>query len=958
MRTALKDNSDRTTQVATQLLHTVKQVAQELHPQYHFSAELSLDSSLDSDFAFDSLGRVELLLRLERTFDVALPDTLLSSADTPRDLLRAVMGGQSRISGSELPAVEQVDAVLREASAVPKQANTLTDVLEWYLQADPDRIHIRLYDPEGDGQTLSFRQLKAGAMQIAAGLQKLDLQPQEPVVLMLPTCEDYFYCFFGILYAGGIPCPVYPPGRISQIEEHLNRHVSIVQNAQAGIMLTLAEALPFAGLLKSRVGSLRHLVTAQQLKETGTGKEPLLPKLHADDIAFLQYTSGSTGTPKGVVLTHDNLLANVRAMGEVVQANANDVFVSWLPLYHDMGLIGAWFGSLYHSAQLVIMSPLSFISRPQRWLEAIHRFRGTLSASPNFGYEHCIRLIDDETLQQLDLSSWRCAFNGAEPVSAQTLAAFCERFATTGFDPKAMMPVYGLAENSVGLAFPPLQRGVQVDAIDRERFSRSGWAESCRTNDQAVLEVVACGRVLPGHQLRVVDDTNRELPDRREGRIQFQGPSSTSGYYRNPEQTAALFCDEWLETGDLGYVSEGELYVTGRQKDLIIVAGRNIHPAELEKEISNLEGIRKNGVVVFGSSRERGTERLVVMAETREKGETRRAELSIAINQLAMALLGQPADEVLLVAPNQVLKTTSGKVRRSACKALYEAGALNTGSPQWLQWVRIGMGEIKGRVRRFWQRCMEYAFAAYGWGVYGVLVCLALPPFLLAPGARMRWRVISSAARLFGRLTGTSVRLEGAENLPPDGEACVFVSNHASYLDGYALIGFLPRCVRFVAKGELKENALVAFLLRKVGVEFVERFDPDQGSADMARLGKQARAGIPLFFFPEGTFTRVPGLRSFHLGAFTTACQQGLPVVPLAIRGTRTILRAESWFPRRGHIIISIGAPISSHMAEGKSLWQQALALRDHSRAEVLRLSGEADLNKETAIKTPDSFSS
>ncbi|WP_370279237.1 AMP-binding protein [Pontibacterium sp.] len=949
----MKDNSDHTAQIASQLLYTVEQVARELHPQHHFSAELSLDSSLDTDFAFDSLGRVELLLRLERTFDVALSDTLLSSADTPRDLLRAVLGGHARVMASVMPEIEQIEVVLHSASVVPEQACTLTDVLEWYLQTDPDRTHIRLYDPESDGVTLSFRQLKAGAVQIAAGLQQLDLQPHEPVVLMLDTCEDYFYCFFGILYAGGIPCPVYPPGRISQIEEHLNRHVSIVRNAQAGIMVTQAEALPFAGLLKSRVRSLRHVATVQQLRQGRNN--PLLPKLHADDIAFLQYTSGSTGTPKGVVLTHANLLANVRAMGQVVEASANDVFVSWLPLYHDMGLIGAWFGSLYHGAQLVIMSPLAFISRPQRWLEAIHRYRGTLSASPNFGYEHCVRLVEDETLAQLDLSSWRCAFNGAEPVSAQTLSAFCDRFAASGFDPSAMMPVYGLAENSVGVAFPTLQRGVQLDRIERERFTRTGRAIPSTADDKGALDVVACGRVIPQHELRVVDANDRELPDRQEGRIQFRGPSSTSGYYRNPEQTAALFHGDWLETGDLGYICDGELYVTGRQKDLIIVAGRNIHPAELETAVGNVKGIRKGGVVVFGSRNtpqnvERGTERLVVLAETREQKEARRAELATTINQLAVDLLGQPADDVVLLAPNQVLKTSSGKVRRSACKTLYEQGELSRRSPQWQQWMRIGVRELAGRLRRFVQRSMEYAFAGYGWLIYGVLLCLSLPVFLLLPRKQARWWVINRAARTLSLLTGTSVHLEGLENLPPEGEGCVYVCNHASYLDGYVLVAFLPRCVRFVAKGEFRENKVISFLLDKMGVEYVDRIDPDRASADTARIAAQGKGGDPLFFFPEGTFTRVPGLRAFHLGAFTTAIRQELSIVPLAIRGTRSMLRAESWFPRRGHIVISIGKPIASESVAGGSPWQRSLALRDLTRQEVLRLSGEADLNTESMI--------
>lgn len=921
---------------------------------------------MDSDFAFDSLGRVELLLRLERSFDVALPDALLNSADTPRDLLRAVLRGQHRKLDVLLPEVERIDAVLQESTSVPERAETLIDVLEWHLQLHPDRTHIRLYDPHGESEedgedrgecedvTISFRQLKAGAMRVAAGLQNLDLQPQEAVVLMLPTCEAYFYCFFGVLYAGGIPCPIYPPGRISQIEEHLNRHVSIVQNAAAGIMLTQAEALPFAGLLRSRVRSLRHVVTAEAVQQAG--EAPVLPKLHGADIAFLQYTSGSTGTPKGVVLTHANLLANVRAMGEAVEASSSDVFVSWLPLYHDMGLIGAWFGSLYHAAQLVIMSPLSFIARPQRWLEAIHRYRGTLSASPNFGYEHCIRLVDDETRQQLDLSSWRCAFNGAEPVSPQTLSAFCERFAPCGFDPNAMMPVYGLAENSVGLAFPPLRRGAKVELIDRERFSRTGQAVLClpeEKGDRKTLEVVACGRVVPRHQLRVVDESDRELPDRQEGRIQFKGPSATSGYYRNPEQTAALFHGDWLETGDLGYISAGELYVTGRQKDLIILAGRNIHPAALESAVAELEGIRKGGVVAFGCrSPERGTERFILVAETRIKDEMRRAKLSTDITQLAVDLLGRPVDEVVLVAPNQVLKTSSGKVRRSACKTLYEEGNLNRASDgRWLQWLRIGWGELTGRMDRFRRRGLDYAFAGYGRGIYALLLCLVTPALLVLPGIPLRWCLIRQATRLLGWLTGTSVRVEGLENLPSQEQSCVFVCNHASYLDGYALVGYLPRCVRFVAKGELRQKKLLVYLLRKIGTEFVTRFDSDQGCADTARLARQARGDTPLFFFPEGTFTRVPGLRAFHLGAFTTACQQQLSVIPLAIRGTRSMLRADSWFPRRGHIVISVGKPISSEKVAGDDSWQKALALRDQTRAEVLRLSGEADLDSETAIK-------
>ena len=227
-------------------------------------------------------------------------------------------------------------------------------------------------------------------------------------------------------------------------------------------------------LLKSQVLSLRGVVTVSEL--TASSAPYIRPSISPNDIAFLQYTSGSTGNPKGVVLTHANLLANIRAMGEAVEATPDDVFVSWLPLYHDMGLIGACFGSLYFAILLIVMSPLSFLSRPKRWLWTIHQYRGTISASPNFGYEYCLLRLEDEAIEGLDLSCWRLALNGAEPVSPDSIEGFSRRFEPLGFKAEAMTPVYGLAESSVGLAFPPLHRGPLIDRIDREKFSLTGQA--------------------------------------------------------------------------------------------------------------------------------------------------------------------------------------------------------------------------------------------------------------------------------------------------------------------------------------------------------------------------------------------------------------------------------------------------------------------------------------------------
>ncbi len=350
----------------------------------------------------------------------------------------------------------------------------------------------------------------------------------------------------------------------------------------------------------------------------------------ARDIAFLQYTSGSTGSPKGVVLTHANLLANIRAMGRAAGVLPNDVFVSWLPLYHDMGLIGAWLGTLYHGVPLVVMSPTDFLGRPESWLWAMHRHRGTLSGAPNFAYEICATRLDDSRLAGLDLSSWRVAYNGSEPVSPDTVVRFNRRFAAYGFDPRAQAPVYGLAESAVGLTFPPLDRGVLIDRVDRRQLAIAGDGTSgargrCERAAHRLLRAPPAG-----HEIRVVDAAGQECPERREGRIEFRGPSATSGYFRNPEATRRLFDDGWLDTGDLGYLAGGELYVTGRAKDIIIRGGQHIHPQEAEAAIGNLPGIRKGCVTLFGApDPASGTEKVVVLAETRESDPDRKEALAI-----------------------------------------------------------------------------------------------------------------------------------------------------------------------------------------------------------------------------------------------------------------------------------------------------------------------------------------
>jgi acyl carrier protein len=502
---------------AARLLEIVAAVTRDLKPERN-TAHITLDTALDRDLGLDSLARVELASRIEATFDVSLPDASLAAAESPRDLLNALMSASGRRGTAEtLTAAAETMPGTGPAAAVPPDLASLVDVIEWHAKAHPERVHLRLYEDENEGEALTYGALLDESRTIAAGLQARDVGPGETVAIMLPTGRSYFTAFCATLLSGAIAVPIYPPVRATRIEEHVRRHVGILGNAQARALIVPPEARPLARALQGQVDSLRHIVGVEDLATTGA--RPVRPAIAGEDVALLQYTSGSTGAPKGVTLSHRNLLSNIRSMARALDVRTNDVFVSWLPLYHDMGLIGAWLGSLHQATPLIIMSPLSFLARPARWLRAIHRYRATLSGGPNFAWELCLRHIGDPELAQLDLSRWRVAFNGAEPVSAATVERFCERFAAAGFRRSAMAPVYGLAENCVGLAFPPLDRGPVIDGIHREDLARHGRAVSAPSDDPAVRAIVACGQPLPGNDIRIVDAAGFELPERCEGRL-------------------------------------------------------------------------------------------------------------------------------------------------------------------------------------------------------------------------------------------------------------------------------------------------------------------------------------------------------------------------------------------------------------------------------------------------------
>ena len=919
------------------LLDTLKELAAELRPGRTPPAA-SLDSRLEQDYGLDSLGRVELFLRLERRFGVSLPEAVMASAETPRDLLRALLAASSA-HPQHAQAVER-SAALASESAIPDRAQTLAEVLEWHVARHADRLHLVLLDDEGREEPVSYAKLDAEARAIAAGLHERGLEPGHAVAIMLPTSAEYFYTFFGTLLAGGIPVPIYPPARASQIEEHVRRHAGILSNALTEFLVTVPQAKPVVMLLKPRVATLKSVVTPQELARPGASA-PYKPR--PSDIAMLQYTSGSTGNPKGVILTHQNLLTNIRAMGQALRVTPSDVFVSWLPLYHDMGLIGVWMGSLVYGFKCPVMSPLTFLARPERWLWAIHRHGGTLSAGPNFSYELCLRKVRDSDIEGLDLSSWRFAFNGAEPVSPETITEFSKRFARYGFRPESMAPVYGLAEATLGVSFPPPGRGAKLDRVDRETLSKHGRAVPVAAEAADALTFVACGLPLSGHQIRIVDSADRELGDREEGHIQFSGPSATSGYFRNPEETRKLLHGEWADTGDFGYIADGDLHITGRVKDLIIKAGRNIYPYELEEAVSELEGVRKGCVAVFGTKDERfGTERIVVLAETREQDPARREQLQARINDLAVSLIGMPVDEIVLASPHTVLKTSSGKIRRAASREVYERGGKAAARAVWWQVARLAWSAVLPQLRRSVRAALDRAYGVYFLLLLGTIGTSTWIACALMPGASWCWQLSHRAARVFLRLAGIPLTVHGLENVPE--RACVLAANHSSYLDGVVLLAALREPRRFVAKRELLDHPVPGIYLSRLGTEFVERFDAQRGAEDAGHMVARISAGHSLVIFPEGTFRRMPGLLPFRMGAFVVAARAGMPVVAVTLRGTRSILREGQWLARRSAISVRFGESIEPAGTD----WSAAVALRDDVRAEILRQVAEPDLGEET----------
>lgn len=556
-------------------------------------------------------------------------------------------------------------AELRDAREVRPPHGSLPAALEAAaaLRAPLFTLHL--------GREPSAQPAKAlleGARRFGLLLQQHGVEAGDRVPILLSTSADFIHAFLGTMLIGAVPAPLASPMTFGSLDRYLDNVAGIVEDADARCMVVsprVHKALAKAPRLRA---CLEHALTPSELDGLGPG--PLrLPSIDEDATALLQYTSGTTGRPKGVMISHRALVSNASSIAEGLRITSSDVGVSWLPMFHDMGLIGVLCTAICHPYPVHLIAPEQFIMRPSRWLSLIGEVQGTVSAAPNFAYELCVSRIVD--VNELKLHSWRAALNGAEAVHSTTLERFEEHFGPAGFDARAAAPVYGMAENTLAATFPKIGAPIRTLRVDRDALEVDQAARS--TTSTQARAIVSVGKPVAGTAVHITGPAGENLPPRRVGEIRVQGPSLMSGYFRNPTASAEALSGGWLRTGDLGFIAEGQLFITGRARDLIIQGGRNVYPEDVERVASEALGLGL-GVAAFARpSERRGTDELVVVAECRERDAGERSKLVKEIRGALLATLGAKAEEIHLCAVGSIPRTTSGKIRRGECARALEA---------------------------------------------------------------------------------------------------------------------------------------------------------------------------------------------------------------------------------------------------------------------------------------------
>jgi len=520
----------------------------------------------------------------------------------------------------------------------------------------------------GSPDRLSWAELNDEARAVAANLQARGIVAGSHLSVLAPTSRA-LVTFMQATWLAGATLIVLPlPMRLGSLEEFTLQTRSRVRNADTDLLVIDADLAPFVEADPSDPTT----VVLQDL----LGGDPSAyarPQVAPDDLAILQFTSGSTAEPKGVMIPHRIICANHDAMIERANLTDADVLVSWLPLYHDMGLVGLLLLGMANGVDLVLGAPQDFLADPGRWMEWIHTYRGTATAGPNFSWVLAARALRRRK-EPLDLSSLRIGLNGAEPVDPATVRDYIAAGAAHALRPGAVFPAFGMAEVAIGGTFPDPMAGLRTDAVDAAVLEAEGRAVPVSPADETARELVKLGRVLGGMDLRIVDPEGTVLAEREVGELQIRGTSVTPGYYRNEAATRELFAGDWLRTGDLAYLVEGDLVICGRMKDLIIVGGRNVHPQDVERVVATVDGVRAGNVIAFGVEGRHGKEGLVVVAESRADDP---AALADTVGVRVREAIGIPARDVAFITPGTLPKTSSGKLQRALCRERYLDGTLS-----------------------------------------------------------------------------------------------------------------------------------------------------------------------------------------------------------------------------------------------------------------------------------------
>ncbi|CAO1666658.1 MULTISPECIES: fatty acyl-AMP ligase [Salinicola] len=519
---------------------------------------------------------------------------------------------------------------------------------------------------------LRYAELRQRALAAAYRLCRLGLKRGDKVAIIADTSPLFMEIFYGCQYAGFVPVPLPINMSLGNHASYVERLARLLRSCEARVAVAPAEMQSFL----AEAGSELDLLFSGgdeaflRLDANVHALEPSRP----DELAYLQYTSGSTGFPRGVMIDQATVMANLRGIvTHGLGVRPGDRCVSWLPFYHDMGLVGFVLGPMASQLSVDYLGAREFAMRPMQWLTLLSRNRGTIAFAPPFGYDICARRLRSGDLERLDLSSWRVAGIGAEPVRTDVLERFAECFAPAGFDSRAFLPCYGLAECSLAVSFAPLRQGIAIERIDRahlEHHAHARLASAC--GDLAVTSFVNCGHALPGHEIVIRDQQGNPLPERAVGRVTVRGPSVMSGYFQNPEKTHRVLRNGWLDTGDLGYLTPDGLFITGRHRDLIFVNGRNIWPEDLEHLAGHYHGVRHGDVVAFTAAAD-DEEAVVMLVQCRLSDAQRRHEL---INELTSRIRSDfgVACRVVLLPPRSLPRTSSGKLSRSEASKRYLQG--------------------------------------------------------------------------------------------------------------------------------------------------------------------------------------------------------------------------------------------------------------------------------------------